>query len=460
MNEFGPVKRIHFIGVGGAGMCGLAEILHNLGFAVSGSDLKDSAVTERLAAMGVRIYIGHRAANLADAEVVVTSTAVPVDNPEVKAARARRIPVIPRAEMLAELMRLKKGIAVCGTHGKTTTTSILATLLAEAGWEPTFVVGGRLTGVGANARLGAGDYFVAEADESDGSFLKLAPIYAICTNIDADHLDYYGDYERVKGAFVEFLNKIPFYGIGLVCADDPGVAAVLDRVSKPLLTYGTASERDIVISGIAGEGLQTSFDLRVRGRELGRLTINLPGRLSALNAGAAAGLAAILGVDFDTMQRSLKAFKGVEMRFQRLGEVQGDITVMHDYAHHPREIETMLTALREAYPQRRLVAVFQPHRYTRTRDQLTAFPGALALADVIIVTGIYPAGETAIVGVSEDGIVAALTRMGHTAVFHIPDKAKIPAKVAAVMRPGDLIVHVGAGDVWKVAEDVLRYLNN
>jgi UDP-N-acetylmuramate--alanine ligase len=460
MKEFGPISRIHFVGIGGAGMCGLAEILHNLGFDVSGSDVKPSAVTDRLRGMGVKVFEGHRAENVRDAEVVVVSTAVPADNPEVAAARARRTPVIPRAEMLAELMRLKKGIAVCGTHGKTTTTSILATLLAEAGFEPTFVVGGRLNGVGANARLGAGEYFVAEADESDGSFLKLSPIYAICTNVDADHLDYYGELSRVHDAFAEFLNKIPFYGVALACGDDAGVAALRDRVAKPLLTYGTAPDGDVVVGAIAGEGLQTAFDLSVHGRRLGRLTINLPGKFSALNAGAAAALATLLGVDFGVIQKTLREFKGVEMRFQRLGEVQGSVTVMHDYAHHPREIETMLTALRDAYPGRRLVAVFQPHRYTRTRDQLRAFPGALALADVVIVTGIYPAGEAAIVGVSEEGIVAGLVQLGHGAVYHVPDKDQVPARVAAVMRPGDLIVHVGAGDVWKVAEDVLRYLTH
>lgn len=275
-------------------MCGLAEILHNLGFAVSGSDLKLSAATERLRAMGVKIYQGHRPENLGEAEVVVVSAAVPADNPEVVAAKARRVPVIPRAEMLAELMRLKTGVAVCGTHGKTTTTSILATLLAEAGLEPTFVVGGRLNSVGANAKLGAGEYFVAEADESDGSFLKLSPIYAICTNVDADHLDYYHDFDHVQDAFATFLNKIPFYGVALACADDAGVAGILDRVSKPVLTYGAAPGRNVVVSDVKGEGLKTSFDLSVRGKTLGRLTVNLPGRLSALNAGAAAALANVI----------------------------------------------------------------------------------------------------------------------------------------------------------------------
>ncbi|MEE9455608.1 MAG: UDP-N-acetylmuramate--L-alanine ligase [bacterium] len=460
MTDFGPIKKIHFVGVGGAGMCGLAEILNNLGFDVSGSDVRPSEVTARLSELGVKVYEGHAAENLGDAEVVVVSGAIPVDNAEVMEARARRVPVISRAEMLAELMRLKKGVAVCGTHGKTTTTSILATLLAEGGLEPTFVVGGRLNSAGTHAKLGEGDYFVAEADESDGSFLKLSPIYAICTNVDEDHLDYYGTFERLQEAFVEFLNKVPFYGLNLVCADDPGVAAVLERISKPTMTYGTSPECDVVVSNIVGEGLKTSFELALKGERLGRLTVNLPGEHSALNAAAAAALAVVVGVSFDTVQKTLEEFEGVEMRFQRLGQVQGSVTVMHDYAHHPREIETMLAALRQAYPGRRLVAVFQPHRYTRTRDQMKKFPGALAAADVVIVTGIYGAGEAAIVGVSEEGIVAGLVRQGHGDVYHIPDKADVPARVAAVMRPGDVIVHVGAGDVWRVAEDVLRFLTN
>jgi len=460
MNEFGPITNIHFVGVGGAGMCGLAEILHNLGFIVSGSDLKTTAVTERLRAMGVATSEGHAAGNVGEAQVVVVSTAVSADNVEVAEARRRRIPVIPRAEMLAELMRMKRGIAVCGTHGKTTTTSILATLLAEGGLRPTYVVGGRVNRLGAHAKLGEGDYFVAEADESDGSFLKLAPIYALCTNVDEDHLDYYGDFEHVQEAFVEFLNKVPFYGLSLVCGDDPGMASLLDRLAKPVLTYGTAADRDVVVAGIQGEGLQTSFELIFQGENLGRLTINLPGHHSALNAGAAAAMALLVGVDFGTIQKTLEEFEGVEMRFQQLGEVAESITVMHDYAHHPREIETMLTALRQAYPGRRLVAVFQPHRYSRTRDQMRKFPSALARADVIIVTGIYPAGEAALVGVSEKGIVAGLIQAGHGDVHHVPRKEEIPTAVAALAQPGDVIVHVGAGDVWKVAEDVLRFLTD
>jgi UDP-N-acetylmuramate--alanine ligase len=460
MTDFGPIKKIHFVGVGGAGMCGLAEILHNLGFNVSGSDVKPSAVTERLRALGVTVYEGHAAENVAEAEVVVVSAAVPRDNVEATAAARRGVPVIPRAEMLAELMRLKRGIAVCGTHGKTTTTSILATLLAEGGLRPTYVIGGRLSRAGTHAKLGEGDYFVAEADESDGSFLRLAPIYALCTNVDADHLDYYGDFARIQDAFVEFLNKVPFYGLSLVCADDPGVAGILGRISKPKLTYGTAPDADVRLADIRGEGLKTSFELTVKGERLGRLTINLPGTHSALNAGAAAALAYVVGVDFPTIQKALDEFEGVEMRFQRLGEVPGTVTVMHDYAHHPREIEMMLAALRQAYPGRRLVAVFQPHRYTRTRDQMTKFPRALAAADVVIVTGIYPAGEAAIAGISEEGIVAGLVQLGHGAVHHVPEKGDIPPRVAAVMRPGDVIVHVGAGDVWKVAEDVLRILTH
>lgn len=460
MSYFGPIKRIHFVGVGGAGMCGLAEILHNLGFTVTGSDHKPSAVTERLRAAGITVWGEHRPENVAGAEVVVISSAIPTDNVEVLEASRRRVPIIRRAEMLAELMRMKRGIAVCGTHGKTTTTSILATLLAEAGLEPTFVVGGRLNSIGANAELGAGEFFVAEADESDGSFLHLAPIYTLCTNIDADHLDFYGSVEQIKRTFVSFFNKVPFYGVNLLCTDDPGIAEILPAVTKPILTYGSNPAADVVISDIVGEGLKTSFNLTVKGERLGRLTINLPGRFSALNAGAAAALAVVLGVEFSVIRRALDTFAGVEMRFQRLGEARDGITVMHDYAHHPREIEVMLAALSQAFPGRRFVAVFQPHRYTRTRDQMAAFPKALAGADVVIVTGIYPAGEEPIPGVSEEGIVVGLKQLGHSAVFYEPDKRNVPALVARVVAAGDVVIHIGAGDVWKVAQDVLRVLTD
>jgi UDP-N-acetylmuramate--alanine ligase len=445
------------IGIGGAGMCGIAEILANLGFKVTGSDLVPSEATERLEKLGVPIAYGHGPGNVGGAEVVVKSSAIPDDNPELVAARKLGLPIIRRAEMLAELMRMKKGIAVCGTHGKTTLTSVLAELMAAGGFDPTYVIGGRLNSAGTNAKLGEGEYLVAEADESDGSFLRLSPIYVILTNVDEDHLDYYGDFQAVKRAFAEFVDKVPFYGLALVCGDDPGVREIMPEIQRPYYTYGTSPDADVVIGGIDYGGLKTSFDLTVKRSDQGRFVVNLPGKYSALAAGAAAAMAILLGVDADAIRESLDGFEGVEMRFQEVGRV-GDVVVIHDYAHHPKELETALAALRVAYPGRRFVTIFQPHRYTRTRDQLENFGPSLMGADVIVITSIYAAGEPVIEGVDAEAITGDIKRRGHRAVEYIADKSEVARYVAEVAEPGDVLVHLGAGDVWKIAAEVVELL--
>jgi UDP-N-acetylmuramate--alanine ligase len=457
MSIFGPITRIHMVGVGGAGMCGIAEILVNLGFKVTGSDLVRGEATERLEKLGVAISYGHGPGNVGDAEVVVKSSAIPDDNPELVTARESGLPIIRRAEMLAELMRMKKGIAVCGTHGKTTLTSILAELMAAGGLDPTYVIGGRLNSAGANAKLGDGEYLVAEADESDGSFLRLSPIYVILTNIDEDHLDYYGGFDAVKRAFAEFVDKVPFYGLALVCHDNPGATEIIAEIRRPYYTYGTEPGADVSIGGIKYEGLKTSFDLAIKGAEQGRFTVNLPGKYSALGAGAAAAMAILLGVGADSIRETLERFAGVEMRFQEIGRAD-DIIVIHDYAHHPKELETALAALRIAYPDRRFVTVFQPHRYTRTRDQLENFGPSLMNTDVIVITSIYAAGEPEIEGVDAEAIADDMKYRGHKAVEYIADKGEVAARVAATAEPGDVLVHLGAGDVWKIAAEVVARL--
>jgi UDP-N-acetylmuramate--alanine ligase len=459
MNMFGPITRVHMVGVGGAGMCGIAEILVNLGFTVTGSDLVQSEATERLEALDVSVAYGHGPRNVGDAEVVVKSSAIPDDNPELVVARELGLPIIKRAEMLAELMRMKKGVAVCGTHGKTTLTSILAELMGAGGLDPTYVIGGRLNSAGANAKLGDGEYLIAEADESDGSFLRLSPIYVILTNIDEDHLDYYGDFEAVKRAFAEFVDKVPFYGLALVCGDDPGVKEIMPDIKRPRYSYGTERGADVSISSIAYDGLKTSFQLGIKGNDLGRFTINLPGKYSALAAGAATAMAMSLGVDVDVIRKALDRFEGVEMRFQEIGRV-GDIVVIHDYAHHPKELETALTSLRVAYPGRRFVTVFQPHRYTRTRDQLENFGPSLMETDVMVVTSIYAAGEPPIGGVNAKAIAEDMKNRGHPAVEYIADKSGVARYVVGAVEPGDVVVHLGAGDVWKIAAEVVELIED
>ncbi len=424
------VKRIHFVGVGGAGMSGIAEILHNLGYAVSGSDQSDSATLRRLASLGIRCAVGHDAAHIAGAQAVVTSTAVKGDNPEVIAARAARVPVVPRAVMLAELMRLKRGIAIAGTHGKTTTTSLVASVLAEAGVDPTFVIGGRLESAGANSRLGAGDYIVVEADESDASFLDLNPVLSVVTNIDADHMDTYGhDFARLKSAFVEFLHRMPFYGAAIVCGDDPGVRSILPMVSRPVVSYGFAEDaqvRAVDVQALAG-GQMRFVAQRSNGVRMPDLavTLNLPGEHNVLNALAAIAVAAELELPDEATARALAGFAGVGRRFQRYGEVPaaggGSYTLIDDYGHHPVEMAAVIAAARGAFPGRRLVLAFQPHRYTRTRDCFEDFVKVMGSADALLLAEVYAAGEAPIVAADGRSLSRALRVAGKVDPLFVDD---------------------------------------
>ncbi|MDA0981425.1 MAG: UDP-N-acetylmuramate--L-alanine ligase, partial [Proteobacteria bacterium] len=407
------VRRIHFVGIGGSGMSGIAEVLANMGYEVSGSDLAESAATRRLVRLGVVVRLAHEAAHIQGADVVVVSSAVRPDNPEVIAARAARVPVVPRALMLAELMRLKQGVAIAGTHGKTTTTSLVASVLAEGGLDPTFVIGGRLNAAGSNARLGAGDFIVVEADESDASFLHLQPVVAVVTNIDADHMDtYQHDFPRLQQAFIQFLHNMPFYGSAVLCLEDAHVREILPFVSRPVLSYGMREEAMVRAVNI-GLGEQSRFEVLRRDRAPLALTLNLPGRHNVLNALAAVAVATELRVGDEAIRRAFAGFTGVGRRFQRYGEVavgaQGSFTLVDDYGHHPAEIEATLEAARAAFPGRRLLLAFQPHRYTRTRDLFEDFVGVLARADVLLLAEVYPAGEVPIAG-ADGGTLAAAIR--------------------------------------------------
>src|SRR6185437_10142508 len=411
-------RRVHFIGIGGVGMSGIAEVLHNLGYAVSGSDKANSPTAQRLARLGLVVHEGHDAANVGDADVVVTSSAIKPDNPELLAARAARIPVIPRAEMLGELMRFRRGIAIAGTHGKTTTTSLVASVLAEANYDPTFVIGGQLNAAGANARLGTGQYLVAEADESDGSFLLLSPVIAVVTNIDADHLEnYHGDFAEVKKAFADFLHRLPFYGLAVLCVDDPEVAALAEATNRRVIRYGIDSaDADVRALNLRQQGFEMHFDLLLPdGGQPFPVTLNLPGRHNVLNALAAATIGWQLGVEVAAIAGALKGFQGVGRRFHRRGEIAidlGKVLLIDDYGHHPREIAAVFAAVRGGWPERRLVVGFQPHRYSRTRDLLDDFANVLAEADVLVLTDVYPAGEAPIAGADGRALARAVRARG------------------------------------------------
>ena len=456
------IRHLHFVGIGGAGMSGIAEVLLNLGYRVSGSDLRASAVTARLAQLGAVIRPGHAAEHIAGCDGVVISSAVAGDNPEVAAARAARIPVVPRAEMLAELMRFRYGIAVAGTHGKTTTTSLIASLLAEGGLDPTFVIGGRLNSAGANAKLGAGRYLVAEADESDASFLFLQPMLAVVTNIDADHLSTYGgDFERLRETFVEFLHHLPFYGLAVLCTDDPQVRTILPRLTRPVLTYGTGEDCDARATDIIQEGLRTRFLAHLPNLKTPLpITLNLPGRHSVLNALAALAVAHELGVAETAMRRALLNFQGIGRRFQQHGELQlpggGQATVMDDYGHHPREIQAVLNALRGAWPERRLVLAFQPHRFTRTRDLFDDFAQVLAEVDVLILLDVYPAGEKPLAGADGRSLSRAIRTRGKVDPVFVEQAADLPAALPGLLRDGDLLLLMGAGDIGAMAVQLGR----
>ena len=457
------VKHIHFVGVGGSGMSGIAEVLANLGYTVSGSDLAASATTRRLEAQGVKVFVGHAAANAHGADAVVVSTAVKADNPEVQAARERHIPVVPRAQMLAELMRLKQGIAIAGTHGKTTTTSLVTSILAEGGIDPTFVIGGRLNAAGANAKLGQGDFLVAEADESDASFLYLSPVISAVTNIDADHMETYGhDFERLKAAFVDFLSRLPFYGVAVLCADDPNVRAILPAVPKQIVTYGLDPEANVHAENVRAVGGQMHFEaVRVNG-SVSRLpiTLNLPGMHNVLNALAAIAVATEVQVPDAAIIKALAEFKGVGRRFQRYGEVVltegGSCTVIDDYGHHPVEMAATLAAARGAFPGRRLVLAFQPHRYSRTRDCFEDFVKVLSTVDVLLLAEVYAAGEAPIVAADGRSLARALRVVGKVEPVFVEDIAAMPQTILDVARDGDVVLTMGAGSIGAVPGKLLE----
>lgn len=462
-----PNTRIHFVGIGGIGMSGIAEVLLTLGCRVSGTDLKESEATRRLAALGGVIRAGHDRKNLdlldGEADVVVISSAVRADNPEVAEARRRGIPVIPRAEMLAELMRLKYGIAIAGSHGKTTTTSLIATVLRHAGLDPTAVIGGKLPQLGSNARLGQSEYLVAEADESDGSFLHLSPTVAVVTNIDPEHLDHYGDFDRLRQAFLDFINKVPFYGRAVLCHDHPEVAALRARVGKRVVTYGLAPGADYGAEAIEHDGLRMRFVALRHGERLGPVELGMPGRHNVQNALAALVVSDLLGIPFPTYAGAIAEFQGVGRRFtvrgrRPLGTTGDDITVIDDYGHHPVEIRATLAGARRGFPDRRVVAVFQPHRFTRTRDLLADFAAAFDDAAQVFLTDIYAAGEAPIPGVSSARLGQLMQERGHPAVSHVPDRAALVSQLRAVLRPGDLVITLGAGDVWQAGEELLGRL--
>jgi UDP-N-acetylmuramate--alanine ligase len=463
VQALGNIERIHFVGIGGTGMSGIAEVLFNLGYQVSGSDIKESVVTQRLAGLGVKILIGHSRENILNTDVVVVSSAIDRSNAEVDEAYVNRIPVIPRAEMLAELMRFRFGIAVAGTHGKTTTTSLTASILAEGGLDPTFVIGGRLNSAGTNAKLGLGHYLVAEADESDASFLYLQPMISIVTNIDQDHMaTYQNSYQRLKETFIEFLHHLPFYGLAVLCLDDDGIREILPEISKPVVTYGVNEEADVRAVDIEQDGMLTRFTVIRRGGhpELA-VTLNMPGWHNMLNALAAIAVATKLKVDDAAIVKSLSAFKGVGRRFQINGDIalgQGKLTLVDDYGHHPREIAATLEALRQAWPARRSVVVFQPHRYTRTRDLFEDFVQVLSTVDVLILMEVYAAGETAIPGADGRALSRAIRVRGQVDPVFVEHWEELPSILAGIVHADDVVLTMGAGNVGAVAAQLPQLL--
>ncbi len=452
-------KHIHFVGIGGIGMSGIAELLLNLGYRVSGSDLRSSEITRHLENLGAAVYQGHQAAGVADADVVVASSAIGDDNPDILAAREEHVPVIQRAEMLAELMRLKKyGIAVAGSHGKTSTTSLVASILAEAGLDPTVVVGGKVDYLGgSNARLGEGEFLVAEADESDGSFLKLSPVIEVVTNIDLEHLDYYRDLDHIKETFCKFIEKIPFYGAAVLCLDDDNIASLLPEIQCRIITYGLTEQADLYAARISVQGRRSEFTVFYRGRELGRVRRNSPGRHTIYNSLAAIGVGLELEIDFPVIADALAGFEGVQRRLQVKGEKSG-ILVVDDYGHHPTEIRATLDAVRDGWPDRRLVVAFQPHRYTRTRGLFDEFTTAFRRADVLILTDIYAASEQPIEGVNSETLLEAIKQHGQRRAYYHPELATLADFLLETLRQGDLVLTLGAGNIVQVGEQLLELL--
>ena len=449
------VRHIHFVGIGGIGMSGIAEVLLNLGYAVSGSDQSETDITLRLSSLGARICRGHQASNLGETDVVVTSTAIRPDNPEALAAHERGIPVIPRAEMLAELLKMKFSIAVSGMHGKTTTTSMISTVLAQGGLDPTMVIGGKLASIGSNARLGNGEVIVAEADESDGSFLKLSPSVAVITNIDREHLDYYSGIDAIKSAFVQFANIVPFYGSTILCVDNEHVRDILPQIKRRTISYGIEERTaDYRAENIRYDGPSSRFDLLYRNQRLGEITLNVPGLFNIYNAMATVAVARELDMRFPRIVKGMKAYAGVGRRLEVRG-VEGGITVVDDYGHHPTEIKATLAAARQVW-KNRLIVVFQPHRYTRTQALFTEFLSAFADADVVILTDIYPASEPPIQGVHASALCEAIKTHGHPEALYIPGFEEIADHIASIAQPGDVVITQGAGSVWKVGEALLK----
>jgi len=457
--EMRRIRRIHMIGVGGTGMSGIAEVLVNLGYDVSGSDIRASAVTQRLQAKNIKVFIGHDAANLSSADVVVSSTAVDETNPEVLAAREARIPVVPRAEMLAELMRYRHGIAIAGTHGKTTTTSLIASVFGEAGLDPTFVIGGLLNSVGSNAQLGASRFLIAEADESDASFLHLQPMVAVITNIEADHMETYGgDFALLRHTFLEFLHNLPFYGLAVLCIDDPVIADLLPEVARPSLTYGFSEQADYRISDLRRLDLSTEFVVhRPGGTQPLAVTVNMPGIHNVLNAAAAVAVACDEGIEDRAIQQGLANFSGVGRRFEQLGELvfaNGKGLLVDDYGHHPTEVAATLDSVRQAWSERRVVMIYQPHRYTRTRDLYEDFVEVLSKCDVLILLDVYAAGEDPIPGADSRALIRSIRQRGVIEPIFVEDNDRVPSVLGDIFRDGDVVITQGAGNVGRLAQDL------
>ncbi len=459
------IHHLHFIDIGGSGMSGIAEVLINLGYTVSGSDMQAGAVTQRLGALGARIMLGHQAANIAGADAIVVSTAVQADNPEVVAAREAGIPIVPRAQMLAELMRLKQGIAVAGTHGKTTTTSLIASILGEGGFDPTFVIGGRLNAAGANARLGKGDFLVAEADESDASFLRLSPVISVVTNIDADHMETYGhDFGKLKQAFVDFLERLPFYGVAVLCTDDPNVNEIIPRVTKQIVRYGLNEQANIRAEDVRADNGRMHFTAVRRNGSVSRLpiTLNLPGVHYVQNALAAIAVATEVGASDESIIKALGEFRGVGRRFQRYGELPlahgGTVTVIDDYGHHPVEMTATIAAARGAFPERRLVLAFQPHRYSRTRDCFEDFVQVLGTVDVLLLTEVYAAGEAPVVAADGRALARALRVASKVEPLFVESVNDLPSALIDTLRDGDVLLTMGAGSVGGTAAKLFEAL--
>lgn len=454
------VKHLHFVGIGGSGMCGIAEVLLNLGYVVSGSDIARSSVTDHLTALGAKVYIGHKPENIEGADAVVVSSAIKPDNPEVVAAKACKLPVVPRAVMLAELMRLRRGIAIAGAHGKTTTTSLTATLLAAGGLDPTYVIGGRLNSSGVNARLGAGEFLVAEADESDASFLNLTPVLSVVTNIDHDHMDTYGhDFNKLKDAFVEFLSRLPFYGVAVLCVDDENVRSIIPRVTRRVIGYGLTEAAEVRATDIRSEGTRTAYTILRPGHAPLPVVLNLPGLHNVTNSLAAVAVATLVGVDDKAIVKGLSEFTGVGRRFAQYGQLPirnaegqatGSFTLVDDYGHHPHEIEATIAAVHTAWPEKRLLVVFQPHRYTRTRDCFEDFVNLLCQADAVVLADVYPAGEAPLVGADGRALAHAVRLRGQNNLIFCPHIEDVPAAVHKMVRDGDVVLTIGAGSVGRV----------